>query len=67
MPIVVGVFTEVNSMTLVGGSANVTIIAPLPALDNVEMPLEFVAFTFAKMLEPYARLNGEATRSDTDI
>jgi len=42
-------------------------IAPLPALESVESPLEFVALTLAKTLEPHGRLNGAAIRRDEDI
>lgn len=42
-------------------------IAPLPALDSIESPLIFVATIFAKMLEPYGKLNGAATKLATAI
>ena len=32
------------------------IIAPFPAVEYAELPTMFVDFTFAKMLEPQARL-----------
>ena len=59
--------TDKFSVKLIGGSGLVTIIAPLPALDYVELPLTFVAITFAKTLDPQVRLNGVDLRTETGI
>ena len=44
-----------------------TIIAPLPAFDYVELPLIFVAITFAKTLDPQGRLYGDDRNTATGI
>ena len=52
---------------LIGGSGFVTIIAPLPEFDYVELPWIFVAITFAKTLEPQGKLYGDAYKVATGI
>jgi hypothetical protein len=59
--------TVKTSDKLKGGSGIVTIIAPLPAFDYVELPLTFVAITFAKTLDPQLRIYGEERRTATGI
>lgn len=44
----------------IGASGLVTITAPFPWFELVEEPYLFVAKTFAKMLDPHGKLNGDA-------
>jgi hypothetical protein len=46
------VLSAVSSIRLIGASGLVITIAPLPASDTIESPLELVATTLAKMLSP---------------
>jgi hypothetical protein len=57
--------TVKTSDKLIGESGIVTIIAPFPALDYVELPLTFVAITFAKTLDPQGKLYGDAYKVAT--
>ena len=56
---------EVSSVTVIGGSALVIIIAPLPALDYEEVPFSLVAETLAHTLSPQSKLKGVALRLST--
>jgi hypothetical protein len=42
-----------------GASGTLKITAPLPASERSELPLTFVARTFAKILEPQIKLRGD--------
>jgi hypothetical protein len=59
--------TAKTSVKLKGESGIVTIIAPFPALDYVELPLTFVAITFAKTLDPQGKLYGKDRKTETGI
>ena len=50
--------TSGSSLTLSGASGTVKIIAPFPWSDSSEVPYKLVALTFAKILEPHAKLKG---------
>jgi hypothetical protein len=50
-----------------GESGLVTIFAPFPALDYVELPFIFVAVILAKTLDPQERLYGDDLRAATGI
>ena len=55
------------SVKLIGESGLVTIIAPLPAFDCVELPLIFVAVILAKTLDPQVKLYGDAYKVATGM
>ena len=58
------VVCSASSTRFTGASGIVTIIAPFPAVDKLELPTMFNAEILAKMLEPQARLNGSACKVD---
>ena len=63
-PRFVAVRSEVFSSRFIGASGVVIIVAPLPADDEIELPLTFVATTLASTLVFKTNENGAEVSTD---
>lgn len=64
-PICVAVVIDGTFVRFLGESGVIRITAPFPPGEVPELPMMFVAKTFAKTLEPQGRLNGATVKAAT--